>query len=747
MGLIKINNLSSIRNVSVVYFRYFMMICSVIIFMLLQTQPSGAYNYRWNMKAIKVNELHSDEKKRGKNVKVGVFDGLVNSEHIELEERCYSREMRIGLYDGYDSHGTHVATTIAGSRKSGKQMVGVAPKTIIYNEAVFDVEGWVGNEKSSIRYVREKGVSAINLSYGPLSRNRLFNKDDPLPYTMASLKNTNIVFMKSAGNDGGTLKSLHMSDGFEANQSLQNLMIVGSVDRKLKISDFSNIPGNNGFIEGSRNMIKKKNKYKYFFIVAPGENILAGGDDGRYMSMSGTSMATPHVTGAVALLHGYWPVLKKRAGATANILFHTATDLGKEGVDRIYGWGLLNIKRALQPLGETYISSNNKRYSMSLSRLSVSAPLASSLSNKSISFFDEYDRDYQISLSEFDQETPHLIESWVTRDIGAHETVKDEGPGFTHYMLAGNYNPDEPDIRDLDWRISYQQEEQRRGLAFQFGYGEMIPYLFDHENNTFGLTAERTRMSGAYPVLSLADGGMFGIIGHPLGRGFYFQAGILSNTVLNNSDRDSEEPYRADAHMVSISHLNSSENFFVSITVSHVKEKDSLLGTMGTGGLQFTDGYDSYALTLTGNYRLNENYKIFTTYTKAFSHGYNINDGLMSILSDQITSSSFSLGLERKSLFNSSDSLRFSISQPLRVGSGQIAFHYDDYYDELGILHKKNALVDLEPSGRQIDYQAQYCFSPKSDIDMAFFVYYSEDYQHMDGVNDSGIGIKISKSF
>ena len=65
--------------------------------------------------------------------------------------------------------------------------------------------------------------------------------------------------------------------------------------------------------------------------------------------MSGTSMAAPIVTGAVALLHSYWGHLKNNPQATASILFESATDLGAPGVDAVYGHGLLNIQAAFDP--------------------------------------------------------------------------------------------------------------------------------------------------------------------------------------------------------------------------------------------------------------------------------------------------------------------------------------------------------------------------------------------------------------
>src|SRR5438270_13471597 len=87
--------------------------------------------------------------------------------------------------------------------------------------------------------------------------------------------------------------------------------------------------------------------------MAPGESILAPGiqfGSGVYASWTGTSMSTPEVAGAVALLEATWPILHTN-GTAAAVLFASATDLGAAGVDNTYGNGLLNITKAFQPVG------------------------------------------------------------------------------------------------------------------------------------------------------------------------------------------------------------------------------------------------------------------------------------------------------------------------------------------------------------------------------------------------------------
>lgn len=88
------------------------------------------------------------------------------------------------------------------------------------------------------------------------------------------------------------------------------------------------------------------------------ESMTAEADNPLYKDMDGTSMASPHVTGALGLLLERFPYLT--ATQVRDVMFTTATDLGDEGVDEIYGWGLVNLERAIdgpgQLLGDTVIN-------------------------------------------------------------------------------------------------------------------------------------------------------------------------------------------------------------------------------------------------------------------------------------------------------------------------------------------------------------------------------------------------------
>ncbi|WP_231583353.1 autotransporter serine protease [Luteimonas sp. FCS-9] len=81
-----------------------------------------------------------------------------------------------------------------------------------------------------------------------------------------------------------------------------------------------------------------------------------GGVEYAYADYTGTSMAAPHVTGALGLLFERFPYLEGHQ--IRDVMLTTATDLGEEGVDDIYGWGLLNLEAAIEGYGQLRVDTD-----------------------------------------------------------------------------------------------------------------------------------------------------------------------------------------------------------------------------------------------------------------------------------------------------------------------------------------------------------------------------------------------------
>jgi hypothetical protein len=154
-----------------------------------------------------------------------------------------------------------------------------------------------------------------------------------------------IAVIFSAGNDGpsgGTIgEPAHIA------RSTTNVFSVGAVNGStLGIADFSSRGPTNCY-DGPDTALHIKPE-----VVAPGEGVYSSIPPNLYGSMSGTSMAAPHVTGAVVLLKEAFPEVPGDEILMA--LYNTATDLGEPGEDNVFGNGLINLEAAYNYLAATY---------------------------------------------------------------------------------------------------------------------------------------------------------------------------------------------------------------------------------------------------------------------------------------------------------------------------------------------------------------------------------------------------------
>ncbi|MFJ2115485.1 S8 family peptidase, partial [Streptomyces sp. NPDC087850] len=230
----------------------------------------------------------------GKGVKVAVLDTGVDQTHPDLKGVEITQKDFSGSGNTVDhiGHGTHVASTVAGSgAKSGGKFKGVAPGAKILDGKVLDDTGF-GEDSGIIagmQWAADQGAKIANLSLGGEDT----AENDPLETAVNRLSaQKDILFVIAAGNEGPGVSTIG-SPG-----SAASALTVGAVDRKDGIADFSSIgPTADGSLKPD--------------ITAPGVDIVAakaaqgslGSPAGAgYVSMSGTSMATPHVAGAAAIL-------------------------------------------------------------------------------------------------------------------------------------------------------------------------------------------------------------------------------------------------------------------------------------------------------------------------------------------------------------------------------------------------------------------------------------------------------------
>ena len=288
----------------------------------------------------------------GAGVKVAVLDGLTDCAHPDLAGRCTTVKLTGGRYRKPDSHGTHTAGIVAG------KLYGIATNASVINYAVFDDRGWVatGTKLSNAwKAAYTAGARISSMSFGCTDMALCFSDAE---LTTMGTANLPMLYIKAAGNDGVAVVTEQTGvTGSIAQTAMNRMLLVGSVDSRGTISYFSNTPGSACLQASGASSCAQSMMFAYHFLVAPGENIYATLPRKSYGAMSGTSMATPVVAGAAALLQERWPALKDTPETLATILLTTATDLGEPGVDGVYGYGLLNVTAAFQANGTVQMVS------------------------------------------------------------------------------------------------------------------------------------------------------------------------------------------------------------------------------------------------------------------------------------------------------------------------------------------------------------------------------------------------------
>ena len=152
------------------------------------------------------------------------------------------------------------------------------------------------------------------------------------------------------------------------------------------------------------------------------------------------------------------------------------------------------------------------------------------------------------------------------------------------------------------------------------------------------------------------------------------------------------------------------------------------------------------ALSVGADWTFRSGYTLSGSYTRAYSDTGNKVGEILDI-DRYVTSDAMALGLMKENLFNNSDQLYFSISQPLRASSGSANLNYGDRYDENGILHYKEVDIDLVPSGREIDFQIGYVRNLSKALKLKTFLYHAEDYNHISANKNSGGMVRVEWEF
>lgn len=626
---------------------------------LAQTSPpppaAGTQERTWSAGADQVGAFTSRAwAARGTGVTIAVVDSGVRADHNEFTGalvggyNAFTGATGLSAVNDTLGHGTHVAS-LAAARANGKGMVGVAS-----NASIMPVKVFEGSSTSDaviatgIRYATSKGAFVINMSLGGSQSTAIRN-------ALQGAVTGGQVIVVAAGNEGAANPSWPARHASEAWANGQ-IIAVGAVDAKNQIASFSNRAGD----------------AKNFYLVAPGVSLIGAypSSPTTYAMMSGTSMAAPLVAGAAAVVKSAWPYLT--AKNVASVLLLTATDLGVKGVDDVYGRGLLNLDRAMQPVGSvtTVGATGSKPLALATTTSSVTVGAMSAAQRSGAltgAVFDSLGRDFGYDFGRAQlaarTDTLGLLSSSMDRRI-ASVSKTDRSGGVA---LLG-FAPDAQDERLDQMSLAYLQAD---GSGWAATKGAASPLLDALAAPLTGLAPAPADFASARSILDRTASSVAFRTG--LGEGDFLTFG-LSHQVAESFGETLLAARReiADATSIQIGAQRQLDRVALSLDLSVLNEAGSRLGEASgsmfavSGNARTVSAQIGAALALTD--RLTLGMQAVAAQTAAQNGG---DIGLVTRMSDT-SSLGYALTLAAADTFAPGDRMSLAVGQPMMSRAGSM---------------------------------------------------------------------------
>ena len=704
----------------------------------------------------------------GSGVTVSVLDSPFDTDHPNLQNVFVT---------GYDassggtdvtcsgsctsSHGTHVAGIIA-ANKNDSGMHGVAYNAKIKPITIFNSSGVDDTTTSQLVNAINAGggssYAAMNNSWG-VSQVAQINFGGAIGTKWARIPSTNsiassiqtafdnaasnTVIVFSNGNEGwnsSTGRVYYYNSSSDAS-NLTNSLGYSSVNVNTA-STYGSLPSSKSSLQGkwltvvaldsSNNIASYSNGCgsiaKAWCISAPGSSIYSTVDlddsteSGSYGTKSGTSMAAPHVTAAIAILKQQFPNLTSTQ--LVSLLTSTATDLGDAGVDDVYGVGMLNLNAASTPSGMPYIVASNANKLQATTNntyIKSSSAFGKNLENSGfqVGILDAYNRAYVWSPI---QESPDNIQlnSSNFLDQFKKEKLSSAKIGTNSFLT---YKTNEENLLENDeLKFSYKEDDLTQSIRF---LKNTKNYYLDNKIKTL-LPKFTYIYSNFYYInqfsneLELTD-----------------EIKILSNFASSKTDQNNNiVEYSLGAKYIS-------ENFANYFSVGNIIEKDKFLGASFEGAYDLSDSTNSSYLSFNTVTSISQNMIFNTNYIKMISKNSFTNSSFANI--SDVKSDAMQIGFSFKNVFEKSDKINFNYKKPLAVVDGSLNQSTVKGYDPTGDYNSVNEIYSLINNARQETISIGYNSNLEENFNFFSTLHFTENWNNEKENNNYGIlaGIKI----
>jgi subtilisin family serine protease len=658
------------------------------------------------------------------------------------------------VFPGGDStHGTHTTGIAAGTNTGIAYQASILPVKVCGS----NVDACDGVDQGII-LASEHGASVISVSIG----GPILEASDVTAFQQAIANGSLLVV--AAGNSG----TKDPTGGYLAGAALDpgvygSMIVVGATGCNGPnsssptncanggyggIASFSQVPTNRCQINSGQRVCMKD-----VFVVAPGVDIWSSVGNGtstaaNYGYLSGTSMATPYVSGVAAVIKGQSPFLT--AAQIADIIFETADDLGATGVDPVYGNGAVDITKAMQPVGNAAAVKVAKSGVVGLPSSVTGAPGAmSSLASgalsvavrnstllKQVEVVDSFGRAFQANLSKavynpgvdlssyffsnaFTSYSPFVFAS--ASPIGNLVATGYSVDTVTPRLISGEFLTQDRhtySVQDLNVTASLAS-----GVDVNMGYNTMMSGQFTGYDTQAspaydGLFMQATAVNS--PYASLTNGGSFIGANFALADDLHLRFG---QSVLTPQRGDFQVPVFSMADQIlgpqsqyaqrqAQSTLAGVDWDFASwgglgLIATQTAEQHGLLGGVNSGSLAMADAANTSAIGLSGRVGFGDGWVTTVSYSEGITQ-LDLSSSSLISNADALHSRAYGVAVAKHGLFGDDDSLGLAISRPVQIYAGGVELTAATSIDDNGNLVDSHERVSLASSTPETDFELGY---------------------------------------
>jgi subtilisin family serine protease len=725
-----------------------------------------------------------DFSSNGKGVIIGIVDTGIDLNNPEFTGRvlkggcivsavnpCTSNDNKRGgdldIFPGADStHGTHVTGIAAGTNTGLAYQASILPVKVCSSDqdacdGVSEGVLWAAQHKASVINV---SIGGPTIAPADISEMAQAVSDGALLVVAAGNSGTRDPtggFLSEAALQDGVRGSMIVVGATECNPNSQGTCANGGFG---SITSFSQVPSTRCEVhDGSAYCMKD------YFVVAPGVDIWSSvGNGGKkaadYGYLSGTSMATPYVTGVAALIKGDWPYL--RSDQIASVIFQTADDLGALGVDPVYGHGEVDVTKAMNPVDVpppppppgTVVLANSYQTAGGLVPTSagtlganlqskgatnalasmVTGPLAAAISKSSILkhavVIDSFGRDFNADLTAAANVKSYYGDLLMSDDFTSVSpfAMGMEGPFGPTFASGYSIDTTTPrlisgELRDSDYTTHSVQDlnvttQIFQGMTADFGYRLDMAGRFNEYDASASPAYDGLFMSASAvnsPYASLANGGSFIGTTIALASDLRFRFGEASLGAYRDPfavdtysmvDQIEGQPTSYDLRTVNASVVGVSWDFAnwggLGLTATQTSEENGLLGGFASGALSTSDAANTTALGVSARVGFGDGWVTTASYSEGITQLDLKPNGLITS-ADALHSRAYGIAVAKHGLFGD-DSLGFAVTRPIQIYSGGANITAADGVDDNGNLIIGHEHLSLATSTPETDIELGY---------------------------------------